>query len=346
MLINRIGRQIVSRPSSDKQLLKTLLEADLVSQKQIQLAREDLKESNQQSIAEILIYRGWIEQKTIDFFKEKWPHILRQKTRNPIGYYLKEAGLLTEEQIECILKRQQEKHSCWIKFGQLAVIKGWVKQKTIEFFVDSLAEQKPQNTDSNCTLSEKLLERYLEGQINFARLKLNHIRLNNAVLKGINFNRSQLKEAEFQNSHLNYCSFRNANLYHSNLENSSLKQTNFIKACLSEANLQQAYLEEADLSNADLKKADLSNADLINTCFQGADLRGACLSKAYLNGADLRKANLEGTNLNGAYYDENTCFDRNLDPISLGMKSLDIKQVKLAICANRHSLLSPFCMTI
>ena len=346
MLINQIGRQVGAKPSWDKQLEKTLFEANLVSAKQIRLANGDKKKLSQQDIAETLVSRGWIERKTIDFFEQKWPIILRQKTRKPIGYYLKEAGLLTQEQIDFILQKQKEKNGFWIKFGQLAVIKGWVKQGTIEFFVESLSEQKPQKTDSFGSLSEKLLERYIEGEINFARLNLNYISLNNAVLKGINFNKTKLKEAEFQNSHLNYCSFKNANLYQSNLEKSSLKQTNFTKACLEEANLQEAYLEEADLSNADLKKANLNHADLINCCLQGADLRGASLSEAYLNGADLRKANLDGANLDGACYDENTCFDRNLNPVNLGMKSIDIKQAKSVIGANRHSLLSPFYMII
>ena len=343
MLINRIGRQVTSKPSWDKQLEKTLQEAHLISTKQIELAIEEAKNTGKKNIEEILVYRGWIRQKTLDFFKEKWPILLRQKIRKRIGYYLKEAGLVTQEQIDFVLKKQKEKTKCWIKFGQLIVIKGWVKSGTIDFFIESVSEQS-QSTDSSCSLSEKLIERYLAGEINFARLKLNYIRLNNKVLKGINFNRTELKEAEFQNSHLNYCSFKNANLYHSNLEKSSLKQTNFTKACLEEANLQDAYLEEADLRNADLKKANLHHADLINTCLHGADLREADLCEAYLNGADLTKANLNGANLNGAYYDENTAFDRNLDPISLGMKWIDIKEVKSVMCANRQSLFSPFCM--
>ena len=346
MLIDRIGRQFSSKRSWDKQLEKTLQEAHLLSVKQIKLAIKARKSFKKQNIEQILVSRGLIEQKTLTFFKVKWPIILRQKTKKPIGHYLQEAGLLSQEQVDYILHRQQEKNGCWIKFGQLAVIKGWVKQGTIDFFIENLSEQKRDNSDSCSSISETLIERYLEGEINFERLKLNYIRLNNAVLKGINFNRTQLKEAEFQNSQLNYCSFKNANLYHSNLEKSSLKHTNFRKACLEEANLEEAYLEEADLRNADLKKANLHHADLINTSLQGADLRGACLWEAYLNGADLTKANLDGANLDGACYDENTSFDVNLDPIRLGMKSIDIKEVKSAICANRRSLLSPFGMTI
>ena len=65
---------------------------------------------------------------------------LAQGQQFPIGYYLKQAYLLNEQQIQTILEEQKSNQQ---KFGVLAVKKGWIKQNTINFFLDSFS-QAPQ----------------------------------------------------------------------------------------------------------------------------------------------------------------------------------------------------------
>uniref|UniRef100_B8HM85 Uncharacterized protein n=1 Tax=Cyanothece sp. (strain PCC 7425 / ATCC 29141) TaxID=395961 RepID=B8HM85_CYAP4 len=50
--------------------------------------------------------------------------------RKPLGEYLVEAGLLSPAQVEMILFDQQHTN---LRFGEIAALRGWVKQETIEF---------------------------------------------------------------------------------------------------------------------------------------------------------------------------------------------------------------------
>jgi hypothetical protein len=54
-----------------------------------------------------------------------------------IGSYLVEAGLLTMDQISVILNDQQ---ATGMRFGDIVVARGWVKEKTIEWIVTKVVE--------------------------------------------------------------------------------------------------------------------------------------------------------------------------------------------------------------
>lgn len=78
---------------------------------------------------EIVKDLGWLRQETVDFFAEQLPQIIGNQQRQPLGYYLKQAMLLDDEQINLILLEQKQKR---LRFGELAVQKGWLKQQTID----------------------------------------------------------------------------------------------------------------------------------------------------------------------------------------------------------------------
>ena len=126
---------------------------------------------------------------------------------------------------------------------------------------------------------------------------------------------------------------------------------------LSNVNLREADLSYANLKNVDLSVADLRDSSLIRVELSGANLTGACLNKACLTAAnldqvDLRYANLTGTyiigvdlsraNLNGAFYDEDTQFPPNFDPINAGMQqNYTLEQLiahfnHICQCSNRY----------
>lgn len=113
----------------------TLQEAGLVSKSQIELALLDQSSYQDLKIGEILVLRGWIEKSTADFFAEKWNKLVHTKAKYPLGYYFQQANLLQEEQIKIILKEQNQ---LWLRFGSIAVLKGWLKQSTLDFFLHSL----------------------------------------------------------------------------------------------------------------------------------------------------------------------------------------------------------------
>lgn len=114
-----------------------LKNASLISHEQLQKALEVQGQYTQMKLGEILILQEGIRAKTIDFFVNKWQYLVAQGQKLPIGYYLQDAALLDEKQVEVILQEQQNNQQ---KFGVLAAQKGWVKQNTINFILDNLSK--------------------------------------------------------------------------------------------------------------------------------------------------------------------------------------------------------------
>ncbi|WJI25173.1 hypothetical protein RHP47_05685 [Thermosynechococcus sp. QKsg1] len=112
-----------------------LLKAGLITRGQLQVALMEKSIYTNLRFGEIVALHGWLPQETIDFFVEEWPKLSQGKEKHPIGFYLKKASLLTEEQIQQILKEQWQTS---YRFGALAVLNGWVKQETVNFFLQSI----------------------------------------------------------------------------------------------------------------------------------------------------------------------------------------------------------------
>ncbi len=111
---------------------ETLLEADLVSAYQIQVALQDQMYNPYMLLGEILAIRGWIQEETADFFAIDWPNLLKQNSRKPLGWYLQQAGLLEEKDINRILEEQKSQE---VRFGAIAVMYGYLKKTTLDFFL-------------------------------------------------------------------------------------------------------------------------------------------------------------------------------------------------------------------
>ncbi|BAQ62789.1 hypothetical protein GM3708_3195 [Geminocystis sp. NIES-3708] len=118
-----------------------LEEAGLISSAQLKLALADQNQFLTLKIGEILALRGWLKQETVDFLVQLFfePKIIRTEKQYPIGQYFKQAGLLTEDQINTIVKQQKQ---LGIKFCQLAVMKGFLHQQTVDFFLENLTHKK------------------------------------------------------------------------------------------------------------------------------------------------------------------------------------------------------------
>jgi hypothetical protein len=118
-----------------KPLGELLNDAGLITTPQIEVALRDQMYYQDMKIGEILALRGWIEQRTVDFFAEEWLRIISCKIEKPLGFYLQQASLLTEEQVKFILKEQNK---TLMRFGSTAVLQGWLKQNTLDFFINNL----------------------------------------------------------------------------------------------------------------------------------------------------------------------------------------------------------------
>ncbi len=134
----------MSHPRNQVPLGIVLQQAGLVSVQEVKQALKQQQVHRGLKIGEILASQGQINSKTADFFAERWSSLLVEKNKQPIGQYLKQAGLLNEQQIQVILTEQKQTEQ---KFGELAIAKGWLRQATLDFFLrylkpESLAQAK------------------------------------------------------------------------------------------------------------------------------------------------------------------------------------------------------------
>lgn len=118
-----------------KPIGELLQNAGLITSSQIEVALHDQKCYQEMRLGEILALRGWIEQSTVDFFVKEWLCLLKTKDNQPLGFYLRKASLLTDKQIKMILTEQ---HQTCLRFGAIAVLKGFLKQNTLDFFLTNL----------------------------------------------------------------------------------------------------------------------------------------------------------------------------------------------------------------
>ncbi|WP_017325494.1 WecB/TagA/CpsF family glycosyltransferase [Synechococcus sp. PCC 7336] len=111
-----------------------------------------------QSFGEIVAERGWLDRATVDFFVEQLPTLAQTMRQRPLGQYLKAAGLLDDSQIESIL--QEQAHTGEL-FGQIAVKRGWVFDRTVEFFLNYVApdcETLPYSIFTSAAVAEKRVD--------------------------------------------------------------------------------------------------------------------------------------------------------------------------------------------
>ncbi|MBW4519558.1 MAG: pentapeptide repeat-containing protein [Scytolyngbya sp. HA4215-MV1] len=137
---------------------------------------------------------------------------------------------------------------------------------------------------------QDLLERYQQGERDFA-----HVDLSGASLSGVNLRDVDLTGANLTGANLSW-----AFLNRANLTGACLRRADLRSASLNSINLNQAILSGADLSKVDLRLAQLQEADLNWAVLPEADLSGANLQGAKLDQINLERAKLNGTQLIGA----------------------------------------------
>ncbi|BAW97008.1 hypothetical protein NIES970_19520 [[Synechococcus] sp. NIES-970] len=133
----------MSTDSTDKspkiyRLGELLENAGLISEAQLQTALFDQQIYSDLKFGEILALRGWVSQHTADFFVKYNRQELIILENKRLGDYLIDADLLTPEQLVMILDEQKVNH---MMFGSLAVLKGYIKQQTLNFFLKNILSQ-------------------------------------------------------------------------------------------------------------------------------------------------------------------------------------------------------------
>ncbi len=301
---NTNDKNLLFSSNFNKPLGEILVEAGLVSLAQIEIALHEQTQSNLK-IGEILALHGWIKQETADFFVEQWAKLVENQQKQPLVYYFKEAALLDDQQIATLLKEQKEQQKKLqkkIRFHNIAVEKGYLKRITVDYFLASLFNIYGSGIFS-FTKPYEILRSYTNGETNFQRTQLSSAPLIGISLKKVVLDESNLKGANLTSCNLSYSSMIQVNLALANLNKAVLTEVNLEGACLNQANLREAHLERVNFQKASLQGADLSDAYLLQTCFAAADLKDAQLPSEYPY---------------EVYYDSQTCFDDNFDPVSAG----------------------------
>ncbi len=121
--------------ANHKLLGEILQEADLISSSRVELALQAQTQHPHLRLGEILAMCNWLEPRTADFFAQDWSNLIRQERREPLGYYLQQAALLNQSQIDKVLAEQRE---TGIRFGTVAVLQGFLKSTTLDFFLMNL----------------------------------------------------------------------------------------------------------------------------------------------------------------------------------------------------------------
>jgi len=123
-----------------------LQQAGIISWDELQTALQAQKREEYKGhrLGEVLVVMGLVSPETLEFFASRFQEVMAEAQAHPherkIGDYLQEAHLLSPEQVEEILEEQGYKNEL---FGNLAVKKKFIKQQTLNFFVEHLSKEKP-----------------------------------------------------------------------------------------------------------------------------------------------------------------------------------------------------------
>ena len=235
----KLTEKIIKEPNfPDKPLGQILIEAGLVDIHQLEQALRE-QEQNGLEISKILVLHGWIEPEVVNFFQWQWSKLIARETKKPLAYYLQEAKLLDQNQVDAILKLKKA-NAKKVRFHRLAVEQGYLKQATVDFFLTYIF--KINNSKSISAIkSYEVLKSYIDGNRNFQQTDLSKVSLTGINLKEANLDGANLRKADLRKTNLTGSSLVKTNLRRANLQFAHLALVNFAGANLIEAKLSSNY---------------------------------------------------------------------------------------------------------
>ena len=237
-------------------------------------------------------------------------------SQKPIGEILIEAGLISIHQLEIALQEQKQ---TGLKAGEILVLHDWIKQETVDFFVDKL----PKLIESS--VRKPLVYYFQEAKL----LNIEQIeaiaKLQRLKHKKIRFHRLAVEQGYVKRTTVDFFLAHLFNIYSSQaisvtkpyevLKKYSKGEKNFYKIDLSQAPLMSVSLKEVILDGSNLRKADLNKANLSYSSLIKTNLKlvnftkailtqvnftNSCLIQAVFHSAHLEKANFQSAVLHEA----------------------------------------------
>jgi uncharacterized protein YjbI with pentapeptide repeats len=161
---------------------------------------------------------------------------------------------------------------------------------------------------------------------NLKAIQLYHHRITKVDLTGSDLSECNLQGANLSRCILNQCDFSRSDLRGVDFSNSSYRGSDFIKAKLSHTGISGDFTA-ANFTETDLRSTGLyGNFSYVNFC--NANLQKASFANFHAKGADFSNANLQEVkfptpttvNFEYAYYNHQTKFSEDFDPISRKME--------------------------
>ncbi|MEB3227980.1 MAG: hypothetical protein VKJ27_06320 [Synechocystis sp.] len=128
---------LLTANSFSPKLGAVLVKAGLITHGQLNVALYE-QSQYEERLGAILAMHGWIAQETVDFFASHLDDELFLDYQRPIGSYFRQAKLLSNEDIEAILSAQERFK---LPFGVVAVMQGFLKQETVDFFLAAMCKK-------------------------------------------------------------------------------------------------------------------------------------------------------------------------------------------------------------
>lgn len=127
------------RQLTHDELVRALIEGELVTEAQVALVRELLdpsSTSNSQSVSDALVQQGVVSAETIEFFVHQFPILRSALNSANLGLVMRSASLISARQEAEVLRYQRMNPR--LRFGEIAVNFGYCKQGTVDFFLKYL----------------------------------------------------------------------------------------------------------------------------------------------------------------------------------------------------------------
>jgi hypothetical protein len=165
---------------------------------------------------------------------------------------LRKAGLITEQQIISILEEQSK---CWIKFGEVAVLNGFINYETLNFFKNNFFSDDDSSSRLGTMLkeagfiSEQDLEAILKYQEVYSKYRIGEIIVNRGLVKQetVEFFATDFpKIKKTKNLRLGAC-LKRAGLLNDNQISFLLKQQNFYWMKFGKTAVSLGYIKQETL---------------------------------------------------------------------------------------------------
>lgn len=130
------GNPGMSSLSSHLPLGEKLKQAGLISDDRVsQILAEQKAAKEPLRFGELLVQQGLLPPETIEFFVNSFTPFESLNLEQPLGAYLKLVKIMNQRKIDAILAEQ---HQTCLRFGEVAVRKGWLSPETLQAILKKL----------------------------------------------------------------------------------------------------------------------------------------------------------------------------------------------------------------